>query len=286
MVTSLNAEDIRQVADWRFLMNALRDGHKRPPAEIDDSFVGDGERTMLVRSAWIDGVAAGVKAATIVPGNVDHVPPLPSIHAQVLLFHPHTGQLTAILDGTEVTAWKTAADSALGASLLAREDAKSFLMIGAGSMAEPLIRAHLISRPGLQKITLWNRSPARAETLAESLIDLPQQVVFAKNLDDVVPDADIICCATMSNTPILKGDLVAPGTHVDLVGAYKADMREADDALHRKARWFVDSRVTTLDHIGELKIPVAAGIITADAVVGDLHQLVSEIGRASCRERV
>lgn len=275
MVTTLNAEDIRSVADWRLLMNALRDGHNRPPADIDDSFVGDAEHTMLVRSAWIAGLAGGVKAATIVPANAKRNPPLPSVHAQVLLFDPNTGQLSAVLDGTEITAWKTAADSALGSQLLSREDAQSFLMAGAGSMAEPLIRAHLTARPNLQKIVLWNRSPARVEALAERLSDLVMEIHIADSLDEAVPNADIICCATMSNTPVLKGALVSSGTHVDLVGAYKSDMREADDELHKVGNWFVDSRTTTLEHIGELKIPIAEGTITPDAVLGDLHQMVS-----------
>lgn len=275
MVTTLNAEDIRSVADWRLLMNALRDGHKRSPADIDDSFVGDAEHTMLVRSAWIAGLAGGVKAATIVPANAKRNPPLPSVHAQVLLFDPNTGQLSAVLDGTEITAWKTAADSALGSQLLSREDAQSLLMVGAGSMAEPLIRAHLIARPNLQKIVLWNRSPARVEALAERLADLTMEISISDSLDEAVPNADIICCATMSSTPVLKGALVSPGTHVDLVGAYKSDMREADDELHKVGNWFVDSRTTTIEHIGELKIPIAEGTITPDAVLGDLHQMVS-----------
>lgn len=275
MTISLSAEDIRSVATWPLVIEALRSGHELSKASIGDSFVSGSGNTMLVRSAWVDGLAAGVKAATVVPENPDRSPQLPAIHAQIMLFDTQTGQLTALVDGTEVTAWKTAGDSALGSKLLSREDSQTFLMVGAGAMAEPLIRAHLTVRPNLQRILLWNRSAPRVEQLASSLSDLSQIVEIVPDLNEAIPQADIICSATMTSEPVLKGALVSPGAHVDLVGAYKADMREADDDMHRLASWFVDSRETTLDHIGELKIPLAHGLIAAEAVRGDLHELVA-----------
>ncbi|MEE9315252.1 MAG: ornithine cyclodeaminase [Rhizobiaceae bacterium] len=274
-IVNLTATDIRAIANWPLVIDAIRAGHKFPKASIGDSFVTARDNTMLVRSAYIDGLAAGVKAATIVPDNVNRDIPLPSIHAQIMLFDDVTGELTALVDGTEVTAWKTAGDSALGCDILARNESEVFLMVGAGAMAEPLIRAHLSVRPNLEKILLWNRSPQRAEALTERLHDLPQEIEVVLELDAAIPTADIICCATMSNTPVLKGALVKDGTHVDLVGAYKANMREADDDLHVRATWFVDSFDTTLDHIGELKTPLEEGVITRDAIKGDLHMLVS-----------
>ena len=275
MVTSLSAADIRKIADWPLVIEAIRAGHFLPKADIGDTFVHARDNTMLVRSAYIDGIAAGVKAATVVPKNPDRTDPLPSIHAQIMLFDDTTGELTALVNGTEVTAWKTAGDSALGCDLLARKNAETFLMVGAGAMAEPLIRAHLTVRPDLKKMLLWNRSPERVEQLAARLADLSQTVEIVPDLDTAVPEADIICCATMTSDPVLKGALVSPGAHVDLVGAYKADMREADDDLHHCATWFVDSFDTTLDHIGELKIPLKEGVIGREAVKGDLHAMVA-----------
>lgn len=274
-VTSLSSEDVRALASWPLVIEAIRNGHRLPKADIGDTFVHARDNTMLVRSAYIDGLAAGVKAATVVPENPNRSDPLPSIHAQIVLFDPETGELSALVDGTEVTAWKTAGDSALGSSLLSREDCRVLLMVGAGSMAEPLIRAHVSARPGIQRVIIWNRTLAKAQELASCFGDLNFQVKVAENLDDVVPHADIVCCATMSSDPVLKGKLVSPGTHVDLVGAYKADMREADDDLHRRGNWFVDSRDTTVDHIGEFTIPIAKGVIGRDAVRGDLHDLVA-----------
>ena len=273
-VMYLTAKDIRVIANWPLVIEALREGHSLPKASIGDTIVTARDNTMLVRSAYIDGLAAGVKAATVVPENTTREIPLPSIHAQIILFDDQTGELTAFVDGTEVTAWKTAGDSALGADILARKDVKTFLMMGAGAMAEPLIRAHLSVRPGIEKILLWNRSKERLQALSKKLTDLSQKVELVSDLEEAVPQADIICCATMSNTPVLKGALVKPGTHVDLVGAYKADMREVDDELHHRATWFVDSFETTLDHIGELIIPIAKGVITRDAATGDLYKLV------------
>lgn len=279
---TITAQDIRRVATWPLVVEALREGHRLPKADIGDTFVYAGNNTMLVRSAWINGLAAGVKAATVVPDNVAHG--LPSIHAQIMLFDNKTGELAALVDGTEVTAWKTAGDSALGCDLLARSDAKTLLMVGAGAMAEPLIRAHLSVRPGLETILLWNRTPARVEALAARLDDLSQCVEIALDLQAAAARADIISCATMSKTPVLKGEWVPAGCHVDLVGAFKADMREVDDALHRRATWFVDSYDTTLDHIGELKIPLSEGVIERDAVKGDLHALVAGTARRSSNE--
>lgn len=282
MVVSISATDIRSIANWPLVIGALRYGHHLPKASIGDSLVHARDNTMLVRSAWIDGMASGVKAATVVPHNPDRQPSLPSVHAQIMLFDDETGELSSLVNGTEVTAWKTAGDSALGCDLLANHDCKTFLMIGAGAMAEPLIRAHLSVRPGVEKILLWNRSQTRVENLVANLSDLEQSIEIVADLDSAVPQAQIICCATMSKAPLLKGELVSPGSHVDLVGAYRADMRESNDALHGKGRWFVDSFDTTLDHIGELKIPLEAGLITRDDIKGDLYVLiVGDTGRRS-----
>lgn len=275
MVTNLSATEIKKLANWPLVIEALREGHRRSKADIGDTFVHAGNNTMLVRSAYIDGLAAGVKAATVVPENPNKSPALPSVHAQIMLFDPKNGTLSGLLDGTEITAWKTAGDSALGCDLLARHDVETLLMVGAGAMAPPLIEAHLSVRPSLSTILLHNRSAHRADALAAKLAHLPQTVSVVPNLDEAIPQADIVCSATMTIAPILKGALIKPGTHVDLVGAFKPDMREADDDMHRVGTWFVDSFDTTLDHIGELKIPLAEGTISRDAVKGDLHHLVS-----------
>ncbi|HSM42212.1 MAG TPA: ornithine cyclodeaminase [Afifellaceae bacterium] len=271
----ISAEDIRKTATWPLVIEALRAGHLRPKAKTGDTLLEAGNRKMLVRSGWIEGLAAGVKAVTVYP---DNQPPLPSVQGQVLLFDDETGAVSASLDGTEITKWKTAGDSALGADCLARPDVETMLMVGAGTMAEPLIRAHLTVRPSIGRVMIWNRTPERADELAGRLGDLPAGVEVVADLDAALPEADLVSCATMTVDPIISGALLRPGCHVDLVGAYTPEMREADDETLTRGRLFVDSYDTTVDEIGELIIAIAAGVITREDVLGDLHALVE--GRA------
>ena len=278
----ITAEDIRKTATWPLVIEALRSGHLRPKARTGDTLLESGNRKMLVRSGWIEGVAAGVKAVTVFP---DNEPPNPSVQGQVLLFDDETGAVSAILDGTEITKWKTAGDSALGADCLARPDVETMLMIGAGTMAEPLIRAHCSVRPSIHRVMIWNRTLERAEGLAERLGGLTASVEAVSDLASALPEADLVSSATMTIEPIINGALLKPGCHIDLVGAYTPDMREADDEALKRGRLFVDSFDTTVGEIGELMIPLAAGTIDREDVLGDLHALVAgEVGRRSADE--
>ena len=278
----ITAEEIRRTATWPLVVEALREGHLGPKAKAGDTLIETGNRKMLVRSGWIDGVAGGVKAVTVFP---DNQPPRPTVQGQVLLFDDQTGAVSAVLDGTEITRWKTAGDSALGTDCLARPDVKTMLMAGAGTMAEPLIRAHTSVRPSLSRVIIWNRTRARAETLAERLGDLGAAVEVAGDLDAALPEADLVSAATMTIEPIIKGALLKTGCHVDLVGAFTPAMREADDDALRRGRLFVDSFETTVHEIGELTIPLAAGLISETDIQGDLHALVAgEAGRNTADE--
>ena len=256
---------------WPDVIKALSDGHQLPRARTGDTLIELEGRKMLVRSAWIDGLAAGVKAVTIVPANTT----VPSVQGEVLLFDDKTGTLAAALDGAAITALKTAADSALGSKLLSRREAASLLMVGAGAMAEPLIRAHLSVRPSITQISLWNRTGARAEELAGRLEDTGCEIHLAEELPDAVSRADIISCATMTETPLVRGEWLRPGCHLDLVGAYTPTMREADDIALQRARIFVDCYDTTLEDIGEIRIPLANGVISRDDILADLYDLAA-----------
>ena len=274
----VTGDDIRSVCSWPFAVEALRAGHMLEPAELRDSLVENAGRKMLVRTAWVPGLASGVKAVTIYPDNPAADPPLPSIQGQVLLFDEARGHVVAVLEGVDLTAWKTAGDSALGASCLAREDVKTMLMVGAGSMARPLIEAHRSVRPSLDTVLIWNRSAGRANELAQELGEAGIDAEVASDLDDAVNRADLISTATMTKTPVIRGEALRPGVHLDLVGAYTPDMREADDTVLKRGRLFVDSRATTIGHIGEIEIPLASGVIARDDILGDMHELVQ--GRA------
>ncbi|MCV6586734.1 MAG: NAD(P)-binding domain-containing protein [Marinibacterium sp.] len=251
-----------RLADWVALTEALRAGHRLPRAEIADTFLYRGKDTLLSRAAWIDGMGMAVKTATVFPGNTDH----PPINGSVTLFDDAHGCAEALVDFHLVTKWKTAGDSLLAALDLAPRGAREILILGAGSVAASLIEAFSAGFPGA-RFTLWNRSAERARALAAQ----HDRVSVATDLQEAVPQADIILGATMSTDPVLRGDWLRPGQHVNLIGAYRPDMREADDTALRRARIYVDSFDTTLDHIGELKIPLASGAITRADVRADYY---------------
>ena len=184
------------------------------------------------------------------------------------------GTPKALVESALITKWKTASDSVLGAKLLARPDPKILLIVGAGAVAQSLVEAYTAIFPSLEKIRVYNRTEKRAKQLVSQLCEEGYALEFAPGLAKACADADIISTATMATEPVLKGDWISEGTHIDLIGAFKADMREADDVLLKKGRIFVDNFDTTLDHIGELKIPLAAGIISRSDVINDLYDLV------------
>ena len=252
--------------DWLGLTDAIAAGHELPKAEITDGFLYRGDDTLLNRAAWIDGLGLAVKSATVFPGNAARGEP--SINGGVALYADDTGVLEAIVDFHLVTKWKTAGDSLLAARRLARPDSEVILIVGAGTVAASLVEAYRAGFPGA-RFLVWNRTAERAAELAERFDD----VTDVEDLENAVGRADIVTCATMSTKPVLRGAWLKPGTHVDLIGAYRPDMREADDAALRRARVFVDSRDTTVGHIGEIKDPIARGVITADAIVADYYAL-------------
>lgn len=263
--------------DWIGAVEALRKGHGLPVAEIRDVFLGPPTGTMVSRSAYIDGLGYGAKTFTVLDANAARG--LPTVQGAMLVFDKDNGSLRAIVDSALVTQFKTAADSVLGASLLARPDSRHLLIVGAGTVATSLVKAYAAALPGIERISVWSRRPEQAQQLVAGLGDRGVDLVAVSDLPDAVGQADIVSSATMARQPVILGDWVRPGTHVDLIGAFKADMREADDALMRKAALFVDSRQTTLGHIGELILPIAAGAITADSVLGDLYDLVQPTAR-------
>ena len=183
-----------------------------------------------------------------------------------------TGGRSRSWTATEMTYWKTAADSALAADYLARSDARSLLMVGAGALAPFLIRAHLAVRPTLTRLLIWNRSPARAEALAAAWRGAPA-LELAGDLEAAARGADIICCATASRRPLIAGEWLKAGVHLDLVGGFTPEMREADDRAVARARLFVDCRDTTLAEVGDLTQPIGRGVISADDLEADLFAL-------------
>lgn len=252
--------------DWIGLTDAMAAGHSLPKAEIADSFLYRGDDTLLNRAAWIDGLGLAVKSATIFPGNAAQG--LPTINGGVSLYSDDSGILQAIVDFHLVTKWKTAGDSLLAARRLARADSAVILIVGAGTVARSLVEAYSAAFPDA-RFLIWNRTGAKAEELADAF----EHVTAVADLAEAVGQADIVSCATMSTEPVLNGAWLRPGMHVDLIGAYRPDMREADDDVLTRGRLFVDSLDTTVGHIGEIKDPIARGVIRETDIVGDYYDL-------------
>lgn len=252
--------------DWIGVTEAIAAGHLRPRAQVADVFLYRGDDTLLNRSAWIDGLGLAVKVCTIFPGNV--AAGKAAIGGAVNLCSDADGRLEAILDFHLVTKWKTAGDSLLAARRLARADSREILIVGGGTVGRSLLAAYGAVWPGA-RFTIWNRTRAGAERFAAE----NPGVRIADDLEAAVRGADIVTCATMSQTPVLRGEWLRPGTHVDLIGAYTPAMREADDAVMRRGRIFCDNRETVMNHIGELMDPLRDGVIGPGDVVADFYDL-------------
>ena len=244
---------------WAGLMAAFQAGHRLPKPDIKDLFVYRGGDTLLDRATWIDGLGALVKVATVVPGNATRGKP--TVNGAVTLYDDVTGELTALVDFHLVTKWKTAGDSLYAASRLARKDARRFLLVGAGTVAKSMVSAYASLWPDAE-FTVWSRTQSSAEAMGLGV---------ATDLETAVRAADVICTATMATAPLIHGDWLQPGQHLDLIGAYKPTMREVDDRALQRARLFVDARATTLHHIGEIIDPIASGAITEADILADYY---------------
>lgn len=252
--------------DWTDLIQAIAAGHDLPRAEVRDAFIYRKKDTLLSRAAWVDGLGIATKAATIFPGNPAEGKPM--VGGAVSLFSDADGAIEAVLDFHLVTKWKTAGDSLLAATRLARMDSEIILIIGAGTVGASLRQAYGAVFPQAQFL-IWNRTPEKAAEMAE---DDPRMTAVHE-LEAAVRKADIVTSATTSTKPLIHGSWLRPGQHIDLIGAYRPDMREADDTVLKRGRLFVDSRETTMDHIGELKIPLEAGTIKPADIIGDFYDL-------------
>lgn len=240
------------------MVDALAAGHHLPKAEISDQFIKRGADTLMTRAAWIDGFGAAVKSFTVVPDNAARG--VPSVQGTMTLFDDLSGSPVATVDYQMVTKWKTVADSLLGVRLLARKDAKRILIVGTGHVAANLAKAYSTLLPKCE-ISVWGRNQTKAAALGFA----------SQDLDRAVREADIISCATMAIEPLIKGEWLRAGQHLDLIGSFKAGMREADDLALQRARIFVDNR-TSAAHVGEIATPLASGAIVPDDILADLYE--------------
>jgi ornithine cyclodeaminase/alanine dehydrogenase-like protein (mu-crystallin family) len=278
----ISYSDADSKLSWRAVADAIEAGHKLERADIGDLLLSQNAKSLLNRAAWIDGLGIALKSVTVCPDNPGLSPPLPSVQGAMLIFDSDTGVLKSIVDGPLVTKWKTAGDSVLGARLLANPDPEELLIIGAGTVARSLIDAYLEIFPSLKRMNIWGRTIEKVQQFISTLDDKVIQMSAISDLEKAAGTADLISAATMATEPLLLGDWVQPGTHVDLIGAYRPDMREADDTLMQKAEIFVDSRQTTIKDIGELIFPIASGVINEEHILADFYDLCNgHPGRSS-----
>ena len=231
---------------------------------------GGSDATLLLMPAWQAGRQIGVKVVTVFPENVERQEP--SVMGAYLLLDGRSGKPLAMMDGPGLTARRTAAASALAASYLARPDCERLLMVGTGALAAHLIEAHASVRP-IVNVLVWGRNPEKAARLAHRLNRRNLKVAATADLANAVRGAHIVSCATLSDQPLIQGHWLPLGVHLDLVGGFRPDMREADDDCIRRARVFVDTRTGALKEAGDIVQPLAAGTLREDDIAGDLFDL-------------
>jgi len=262
------------------LIAALEAAHRRPKIEVQNAFLGNEQGQYFVRHAVDSGRYMASKLITSFPANL-HSGALPAVQAICVLFDGRDGRPLAVIDGTEITYWRTAADSALGAKLLAPPLPKTLLIVGAGEMSTRLIRAHRAVRPSLRRVLLWNRTQDRAVQVAARMSAEGIESEAIEDLAAATRIADIISTCTRSHEPLVLGENLAPGVHLDLVGGYTAGTRETDDEAARRALIFVDRRESAFEGVGDILQPIASGAIREADVLGDLYDLIG--GRVAGR---
>jgi alanine dehydrogenase len=266
----IDAERTHALLDYPGLVEALRDLYRRGVDRLERMGLSQpvpsgGTNDWLLLPAWQFGRNFGAKLVSIFPGNA--AKGKESVLGIYALFDGDTGEPLAVIDGAALTVRKTAANSALAATYLARKDAARLLMVGAGAMAPHLIMAHAAVRP-IREVKIWNRSIDRARKVASGLKLDGVRIAAASDLESAARWADVVSCATMAKEPLIQGAWLKPGTHLDLVGSFRPDMREADDDCVRRARrHYVDARLTTLEESGDIIDPVASGLIDPEALI-------------------
>ena len=281
----LNAKEVAAALPYDQLINALAAafaGDCEVPLRAHHEIpVPDGNSgKLLLMPAWRSGRSIGVKIVTVFPDNAEQG--IPAVFGSYILMSAETGVPVAFLDGTEVTLRRTAAASALASTYLSRSDSTRLLMVGTGNLAPHLIAAHATTRP-ITDICIWGRREEAATMLADSLAGSSYSVSVSTDLEQAISKADIVTCATLSMDPLIMGAWLRAGQHLDLVGAFSPQMREADSEAVVRADVYVDTRGGAFSEAGEIVQTIAEGSITESDICGELRDLVtgSSPGRTS-----
>lgn len=277
MLLVLDAKQVAEALPYDQLISALSiafGGEFEIPVRTHhDIAVADGNPgTLLLMPAWQPGGSMGVKIATVFPDNATQG--YPAVFASYILMSARTGMPVAVLDGTEMTLRRTAAASALASTFLSRGNSARLLMVGTGNLAPRLIAAHAAVRP-ISEVCIWGRRKEAAEKLAATLATAPFSVTTSGDLEHAVAQADVISCATLAVEPLVQGRWLRPGQHLDLVGAFKPDMREADSEAVARADVYVDTRAGATAEAGEIVQAIDDGSMKVSDIKGELRDLVT-----------
>lgn len=276
---NISAEQVSQALPYEQLVPALEEAFASDvvvPARQHFDIKNEAatrETTLLIMPAWQENHVAGVKLVTVAPENATKN--LPSIQGTYVLFDVATGAVKALMDAPALTAKRTAAASALASKYLSRGNSESLLVIGTGTLSSQLIAAHASVRP-IKNVYVWGRSIKKAQAVCLQVQDLGLNCIAIENLNDYIAKVDIISCATMSQQPLVFGNKLVPGQHLDMVGAYRPDMREMDDECLKRGILFVDNTESALRETGDLAIPLAQGVISPAHVNADLFALCKQ----------
>jgi ornithine cyclodeaminase len=231
----------------------------------------DPPRTVLVMPAWQRDRYLGIKTVTIFPDNAQRG--LPGLFSTYVLYDASTGEPLAQIDGNEITSRRTAAASALAASYLAPAGARSLLVVGCGRVGSLVPEAYCAVLP-IERVVVWDRDESAAKALAARLCAQNIEAAVAPDLAKAVNDVDVVSCATLATQPLVQGAWLRPRSHLDLIGSFTPQMREADDACFAGARLFVDTQ-EALHKSGELLGPMSRGVFAAADVAGELADLAA-----------
>ena len=283
-----DAKTIHRLLPYEVLIPALQKMHEDEMPTGDGIYTKDpsGADNMFVTlPGWLNGQLIVVKMVGVFPANRDRDPPMGSVLGAVAAFDAETGAPILVADGEAMTYRKTAAISGLGTALLAPPTPRELLVVGAGGLGPHVAMAHIAARPSISRVRIWNRTVSRAEALAALLCAQGIEAKIEADLDAAVAEADVISCVTMSRTPLVKGALLKPGAHLDLVGSYLPDMRETDDDAMRRGSVYTCCNRGRED-VGELTMPMASGALRLDDIQGDAFDLVQggHSGRVSAEE--
>jgi ornithine cyclodeaminase/alanine dehydrogenase-like protein (mu-crystallin family) len=227
---------------------------------------------LLLMPAWQPGGGMGVKIATVFPDNAKLA--RPAVFASYILMDANTGIPVAVLDGSELTLRRTAAASALASRFLSRVESETLLMVGTGNLAPHLIAAHAAVRP-VKEVFVWGRRADAATALCQEIASDQFTVSVVDDLRRVAGSVDIISCATLSTEPLIRGEWLSQGQHIDLVGAFRPDMREVDTAALHASSIYVDTRAGACAEAGEIVQALQDKSITETDIVGELRDLAT-----------